>query len=148
MWKRAALIAIIVPSQFRGICVPADSRSARPARGLWPSHGSPRKCFVPAFTPASPPSTIPLQLRALREYAARRDWAVAMQGREIGAGTARKDRRDGAPAGHRRCAGLATGSVKAMVQPTNLWDGYFANRSVTDQPQRPQTAPPGLASAI
>ena len=59
-----------------------------------------------------------------------------------------KDRRDGAPAGHRRCAGLATGSVKAMVQPTNLWDGYFANRSVTDQPQRPQTAPPGLASAI
>ena len=94
MWKRAALFAIIVPSQFRVICVPADSRRARPVRGLWPSHGSPRKCFVPAFTPASPPSTIPLQLRALREYAARRDWAVAMQGREIGAGASAQELRE------------------------------------------------------
>jgi DNA invertase Pin-like site-specific DNA recombinase len=30
--------------------------------------------------------TIPLQRRALREYAARRGWAVAMQVREIGSG--------------------------------------------------------------
>jgi DNA invertase Pin-like site-specific DNA recombinase len=38
--------------------------------------------------------TIPLQIRALREYAARRGWLVAMQVREIGSGAAARQLRE------------------------------------------------------
>jgi putative DNA-invertase from lambdoid prophage Rac len=38
--------------------------------------------------------TIPLQTRALREYANRRGWKVAMQVKEIGSGAARRERRE------------------------------------------------------
>jgi predicted site-specific integrase-resolvase len=31
--------------------------------------------------------TIPLQIRALREYAARRGWTIALQVKEVGSGT-------------------------------------------------------------
>lgn len=34
--------------------------------------------------------TIPLQIRALREYAARRGWTIAMQVREVGSGAAQR----------------------------------------------------------
>jgi hypothetical protein len=54
-------------------------------------------------TPESPPSTIPLQVRALREYAARRAWAVTMQVGEIGSGaSARKLREKIVEAARRR----------------------------------------------
>ena len=38
--------------------------------------------------------TIPLQIRALREYAARRGWAVAMQVKEIGSGASERELRE------------------------------------------------------
>src|SRR2546428_448479 len=38
--------------------------------------------------------TIPLQTRAMREYAARRGWTVAMQVKEIGSGASQRERRE------------------------------------------------------
>jgi DNA invertase Pin-like site-specific DNA recombinase len=37
--------------------------------------------------------TLPMQNRALREYAARRDWTIAMQVREVGSGAAQRQAR-------------------------------------------------------
>ena len=38
--------------------------------------------------------TLPMQSRALREYAARRGWTVAMQVREVGSGSAQRQARE------------------------------------------------------
>jgi DNA invertase Pin-like site-specific DNA recombinase len=38
--------------------------------------------------------TIPLQIRAMREYAARRGWAVAVQIKEVGSGASRRELRE------------------------------------------------------
>jgi DNA invertase Pin-like site-specific DNA recombinase len=38
--------------------------------------------------------TLPMQLRALREYAARRGWRIAMQVREVGSGAANRQARE------------------------------------------------------
>jgi DNA invertase Pin-like site-specific DNA recombinase len=38
--------------------------------------------------------TLPMQNRALREYAARRDWVVAMQVKEVGSGASQRQMRD------------------------------------------------------
>ena len=38
--------------------------------------------------------TIPLQIRALREYAARRGWRIALQVKEIGSGASQRERRE------------------------------------------------------
>jgi DNA invertase Pin-like site-specific DNA recombinase len=38
--------------------------------------------------------TLPMQLRALREYVERRDWTVAMQVREVGSGAAKRHARE------------------------------------------------------
>jgi DNA invertase Pin-like site-specific DNA recombinase len=38
--------------------------------------------------------TIPLQIRALREYAARRGWNIAMQVKEVGSGASQRQRRE------------------------------------------------------
>lgn len=38
--------------------------------------------------------TLPMQIRALREYATRRDWAIAMQVREVGSGAAKRQARE------------------------------------------------------
>jgi DNA invertase Pin-like site-specific DNA recombinase len=38
--------------------------------------------------------TIPLQIRAMREYAARRNWAVAVQIKEVGSGASQRERRE------------------------------------------------------
>ena len=38
--------------------------------------------------------TLPMQLRALREYVDRRDWTVALQVREIGSGAAKRQARE------------------------------------------------------
>jgi putative DNA-invertase from lambdoid prophage Rac len=38
--------------------------------------------------------TIPLQIRALREYAARRGWSIALQVREIGSGASERQLRE------------------------------------------------------
>ena len=38
--------------------------------------------------------TIPLQLRALREYVARRGWAIVLQVKEVGSGAAQRQLRE------------------------------------------------------
>jgi len=38
--------------------------------------------------------TLPMQNRAMREYAARRGWAIAMQVKEVGSGALRRQRRE------------------------------------------------------
>src|SRR5207302_6452988 len=38
--------------------------------------------------------TLPMQSRAMREYAARRGWTVAMQVREVGSGSAQRQARE------------------------------------------------------
>jgi len=38
--------------------------------------------------------TLPMQLRALREYAARRGWTIVMQVKEVGSGTAQRQMRE------------------------------------------------------
>src|SRR5436309_10597616 len=38
--------------------------------------------------------TIPLQMRALREYAARRGWTIALQVKEIGSGASQRQLRE------------------------------------------------------
>jgi hypothetical protein len=38
--------------------------------------------------------TIPMQTRALRDYATRRGWTIAMQVKEIGSGATRRERRE------------------------------------------------------
>ena len=38
--------------------------------------------------------TIPMQTRALREYAARRGWRIALQVKEIGSGASQRERRE------------------------------------------------------
>jgi DNA invertase Pin-like site-specific DNA recombinase len=38
--------------------------------------------------------TIPLQIRALREYAARRGWTIALQVKEVGSGASQRQRRE------------------------------------------------------
>src|SRR5450631_1603832 len=38
--------------------------------------------------------TVPLQIRALREYAARRGWAIALQVKEVGSGASQRQLRE------------------------------------------------------
>ena len=38
--------------------------------------------------------TLPMQSRALREYAARRGWTIALQVREVGSGAAKREARE------------------------------------------------------
>jgi putative DNA-invertase from lambdoid prophage Rac len=38
--------------------------------------------------------TIPLQTRAMRDYAARRGWSIVMQVKEIGSGAAQREKRE------------------------------------------------------
>src|SRR5471032_2985168 len=38
--------------------------------------------------------TLPMQIRAMREYAARRGWTIALQVREVGSGAARREARE------------------------------------------------------
>ena len=60
--------------------------------------------------------TLPLQNHALREYAAKRGWAIAMQVKEVGSGAAQRELREKLIEAARRrdirCgSGLASGSL-------------------------------------
>ena len=57
----------------------------------------PKKMFragIYARVSTNDQQTIPLQIRALREYAARRGWTVAMQVKEIGSGASARELRE------------------------------------------------------
>src|SRR5450432_2815347 len=60
--------------------------------------------------------TIPLQIRALREYATRRGWTTALLVKEVGSGASQRQLREilleaAAPPRNRRGAGVALGSL-------------------------------------
>src|SRR5258708_29433500 len=66
--------------------------------------------------------TLPMQSRAMREYAARRGWTIAMQVKEVGSGAAQRQRREGVmEAGRRR-------EIDVVV----VWRLDRWGRSVTD----------------
>src|SRR5450631_3470404 len=92
----------------------AESISLKPCRSnlsKWPPNGhSPhqnrrgfsasdrrrRKCFVSGFMRGSPRNdqqTLPLQMRAMREYAAKRGWTIAVQVKEVGSGALAREQR-------------------------------------------------------
>src|SRR4051794_18891614 len=62
--------------------------------------GQPRKCSkmfragLYARVSTNDQQTLPMQLRALREYVDRRGWTLALQVREIGSGAARRQARE------------------------------------------------------
>jgi hypothetical protein len=63
--------------------------------------------------------TLPMQIRALREYTAKRGWAVAMQVKEVGSGAAARQpspATDGgcSPPRYRRGVGVAAGSMEPV----------------------------------
>jgi len=47
-----------------------------------------------ARVPTNDQKSLPMQSRAMREYAARRGWTVAMQAREVGSGAAKREARE------------------------------------------------------
>ena len=66
--------------------------------------------------------TIPLQIRALREYAARRGWTIAMQVKEVGSGAAQ-----------RQAAGKVAGAARRReIDVVLVWRLDRWGRSVAD----------------
>ena len=66
--------------------------------------------------------TIPLQMRALRDYAARRGWAVAMQVREIGSGASARELREK----------IVEAARRRQIDVVLVWRLDRWGRSVTD----------------
>jgi DNA invertase Pin-like site-specific DNA recombinase len=66
--------------------------------------------------------TIPLQIRALREYAARRGWTVAMQVKEIGSGASERELREK----------IVTAARRRDIDVVLVWGLDRWGRSVTD----------------
>jgi putative DNA-invertase from lambdoid prophage Rac len=66
--------------------------------------------------------TIPLQIRALREYAARRGWAVAMQVKEVGSGVSHRE----------LCEKLLAAARRREIDVVLVWRLDRWGRSVTD----------------
>jgi DNA invertase Pin-like site-specific DNA recombinase len=66
--------------------------------------------------------TIPLQIRALREYAARRGWTIALQVREINSGAARREVREN----------LLDAARRREIDTVLVWRLDRWGRSVTD----------------
>jgi DNA invertase Pin-like site-specific DNA recombinase len=68
------------------------------------------------------PQTIPLQIRALREYAARRGWTVALQVKEVGSGASQRQLREK----------LVETARRREVDVVLVWRRNRWGRSVTD----------------
>jgi putative DNA-invertase from lambdoid prophage Rac len=88
-------------------------------------HGNREKCSGPACTPAFPPpiqQTIPLQIRALREYATRRGWTIALQVKEIGSGASQRQLREK----------LVEAARRREIDVVLVWRLDRWGRSVTD----------------
>jgi len=66
--------------------------------------------------------TLPMQSRALQEYAARRGWTIAMQIREVGSGAAKRDAREK----------LLEASRRREIDAVLVWRLDRWGRSVTD----------------
>ena len=72
------------------------SQEAKSARVFGQPHKQPKMFRVGLYARVSTndQQTIPLQIRALRDYAARRGWTVAVQLKEVGSGTVRREVRE------------------------------------------------------
>jgi hypothetical protein len=66
------------------------------AEGFWPPPGGkiPYRAGLYARVSTQDQQTIPMQTRALREYATRRGWTIARQVKEIGSGASQRERRE------------------------------------------------------
>ena len=72
------------------------SKKAKSPQGFWPATEAPKMFRVGLYARVSTfdQHTIPLQIRALREYAAKRGWTIAMQVKEVGSGAAQRQLRE------------------------------------------------------
>ena len=66
--------------------------------------------------------TLPMQIRALREYAARRGWAIAMQVKEVGSGAVQRQMREQ----------LIDAARRREIDVVLVWRLDRCGRSVTD----------------
>jgi Resolvase, N terminal domain len=67
------------------------------AKGFWPPPHrakTPLRAGLYARVSTQDQQTIPMQTRALREYATRRSWTVTLQVKEIGSGASQRERRE------------------------------------------------------
>lgn len=72
------------------------SKSVKPHNGFGHARKQPKMFRVGLYARVSTndQQTLPMQNRAMREYAARRGWTIAMQVREVGSGAARRNARE------------------------------------------------------
>ena len=82
--------------------------------------------------------SLPMQSRAMREYAARRGWTVAMQAREVGSGAAKREAREK----------LRSGGIRLRLDPFGFeLAGQLRTRHGVDAPKLLQ-APGGHSGWI
>lgn len=78
----------------------AEKRASRPAKSPRvfghppPRAETPLRVGLYARVSTQDQQTIPMQTRALREYATRRGWTIALQVKEIGSGASHRERRE------------------------------------------------------
>ena len=85
--------------------------------------------------------TIPLQIRALREYAARRGWTIALQVKEVGSGASQRQLREKLlDAARRREIDVSAGVALGPVGPVR---GGPAGNTPGTRPSRCRSAPCG-----
>jgi putative DNA-invertase from lambdoid prophage Rac len=80
------------------------SKTAKPKR-VFGQHQEPAKMFrvgLYARVSTQDQKTLPLQMRAMREYAAKRGWEIAVQIKEVGSGAAERELRQKLMAAARR----------------------------------------------
>jgi DNA invertase Pin-like site-specific DNA recombinase len=79
--------------------------------------------------------TLPLQMRAMREYAAKRGWEIAVQVKEVGSGAVGRELREKLMAAARR------GEIDtALVWRLDRWGRSLADLVVTLKGTRPNSA--------
>ena len=95
------------------------------AKGFWPPPSlGPNSVRVGLYARVSTQDqqTIPLQIRALREYATRRGWRIALQVKEIGSGAPQREKREQ----------LLEAARRREIDVVLVWRLDRWDRSVTD----------------
>lgn len=70
------------------------NRKSRDVFGQPRKRGEMFRAALYARVSSNDQQTLPMQIHALREYATRRDWTIAMQVREVGSGAAKRQARE------------------------------------------------------
>jgi putative DNA-invertase from lambdoid prophage Rac len=113
MWERH--------SKMAGKQAPDEAKS----RGVFGQRRKQPKMFragLYARVSTNDQQTIPLQIRALREYAARRGWIIALQVKEVGSGASQRQLREG----------LLEAARRREIDAVLVWRLDRWGRSVTD----------------